>query len=218
MKLIFLFLFLLTFFRVNAQAPVGAIELPHMNILYRGYNNKVRVAVTHDNGAEIQVTGVNMTVKESDDCSYYIVKPGKGKRADLTINLIKGDSIQHVHTMSYHVSNLPDPTLYWGAAKNGMKASLHETRIFAKYPPEIPLRAQFAIRKWKVSHKGDTISGIGSNISKAREIFKKLEGNARITFEVSVIGPDGVERQLIGHWIAGKWTDKPEEIKVFRCG
>ena len=183
---------------VTVMKPSGSIELPELNVLYRGYPNKVNA--TASGYPETILTGSGASVNRSGE--GYIVSPGGGKTATLSVSGKTPDGkVVALKKMDFRVSNLPDPELYWGAAKNGTKGSKAETNLFAKYPPEIPLNASFSIVDWECQVPGAAgrpPSGPGSNISSASGLLRAVPPGSQVSFICTVVGPDGVRRKKAG--------------------
>jgi gliding motility-associated protein GldM len=179
--------------------PSGSIELPELNVLYRGYPNKAKA--TASGYDQTVLTGQGATVSKSGD--GYIVSPtGRGREAFLTVSgksTATGKTVS-LNKVKYRVSNLPDPELYWGAAKNGSKGSKAETKLFAKYPPEIPLSATFRIVSWECNVPGAArpVMGTGGNISAASGLIRAAKPGSQISFICKVVGPDGISRKKGG--------------------
>lgn len=207
----------------SAQEPVAAIEISEHNLLYRGYPNKIVAAVTNNEGKKVRLIGSNVTIEkynDLDNSNTYIVNPGQGRSASLSILLVDSLSIDTIRTIKYRVLNLPDPVMYWGGVKNGHKGNIRTKVFFAKYPPEIPLNAKFRVVSWEVAFEGDTISGEGSNISSAEELLKKIPSGTTLTFEFAIVGPDGIIRIKKGQWKVIAWDEEKEEkfTKYINCG
>lgn len=184
---------------VTVMKPSGSIELPELNVLYRGYANKVNATASGYPTTNLGASGASV----SKSGEGWIVKPsGRGKTATLTVSgrTADGKSVT-LKSMQFRCSNLPDPELYWGAVKSGGKGSKAETRIFAKYPPEIPLKANFNIVKWEVSFpgiKGRPPSGTGNSIASASGLMRAIKPGGQVSFMCTVVGPDGVRRKKAG--------------------
>jgi len=105
-------------------------------------------------------------------------------------------------SFKFRVSRLPDPSLYWGASKDGEKGSRNETRLFAKYPPEIPLNAQFTIKSWELSipgAPGAPPKGSGNQLDgAAMSLLRQAKPGSVIGFMTTVVGPDGIVRKKGG--------------------
>lgn len=185
--------------KIIIMKPQGSIELPELNVLYRGYPNK----------AEATASGYDQTILTGSGCSVsksgtgYIVTPtGRGREAYLTVSgksTASGKTVQ-LKKVTYRVSNLPDPELYWGAAKSGTKGSKAETKLFAKYPPEIPLNASFTIKSWECSVPGAArpVMGTGGDISAAGGLIRAAKPGSQVSFICTVVGPDGISRKKAG--------------------
>ena len=179
--------------------PQGSIELPEMNMLYRGYNNIVEATASGYDQTSLSGTGVSL----SKSGSGWIAKPtGSGREAYLTVsgkNTATGQSVT-LKKVKYRVSNLPDPEIYWGGAKNGERASKSETKLFAKYGPEIPLSANFTVKSWECTVPGASrpVMGTGNLISAASGLLRAAPAGSMVSFICKVVGPDGITRTRAG--------------------
>ena len=184
---------------VIIMKPQGSIELPELNVLYRGYPNKVEATASGYDQTSLSGSGVSLTKSGTG----WIAKPtGNGREAFLTVsgkNTATGQSVT-LKKVKYRVSNLPDPEIYWGAAKNGQKGSKAETKLFAKYGPEIPLKAEFTIKSWECSVPGAArpVMGTGSMISSASPLLRAAPAGSMVSFICKVVGPDGITRTRAG--------------------
>ncbi len=201
-----------------AQEPVGAIELPEFNVLYRGYPNKVIPAITNNGDAHLILVGTNCSISKSENSDFFTVVPDKSKTATIALVLNQDGRLDTVRRIHYRVLNLPDPLLYWGPSKQDTKADLHELLLFAKYPPEVPLNAQFSIVEWSIIGTEDTISDVGSNLRKADSLFRTFNLPTSVTIRTIVVGPDGIRRVMIGNWFVDAWTERRKELKPIGCG
>ena len=180
--------------------PQGSIELPEMNMLYRGYANKVEATASGYDQTRLTASGASLTKSGTG----WIAKPtGRSREAYLTVsgtNSATGKSVT-LKKVKYRVSNLPDPELYWGGAKSGTKANKRSTKLFAKYPPEIPLNATFKVVSWECTipgAPGRPPTGSGSNISSASSLILQARPGMTVSFIATVIGPDGIRRKKAG--------------------
>lgn len=187
-------------FPVKIMKPSGAISLPELNVLYRGYDNKVAAVASGFDQTNVTGSGVSL-VKSGDG---WIAKPtGNGREATITVvgkNSVTGQS-QNLLAQKFRVMNLPDPELYWGAAKNGQQGSRAETKLFAKYPPEIPLNASFRIISWECQipgAPGAPPKGTGGDIGAASSLIRQAKPGMQVSFICTVVGPDGIQRKRAG--------------------
>ena len=98
----------------------------------------------------------------------------------------------------FRVRALPKPDIFWGNVADGGRGQKQNTRLFARYPPEIPLNATFQIVSWKCIVPGQRSrpkEGTGSNISSARTSINQALPGSTVTFMCVVLGPDGVRKK-----------------------
>ena len=197
-----LFLFLLLS-GIGFSQDIISFEQPELKVFYRGYPNQflVNIPENSDLGVnDIKVSCMNCSISKANKPGGYIVKPGSGKKTVITLSATIGDSVTELQRSEYRVSNLPDPILYWGGSKSGIKASKSSRVLLAKYTPEIPLKAAFKVTKWTIVHDGETVTGLGGSLSAAGEIIKSLEPGEQLCITATVVGPDGIARQVGGGW------------------
>ena len=147
---------------VTVMKPSGSIELPELNVLYRGYDNIVNITASGYPSGDLSVTNASKS-KKGDG---YVVRPGKGKTSTLTVmgKTIDGKSVR-LKSLDFRVQNMPDPQLFWGGKKSGDKGNKNSALIQAKYGPGIPLKAEFKVLKWKFlapGLKGAPPTGVGA--------------------------------------------------------
>lgn len=181
---------------VMIMKPSGSIELPELNVLYRGYANKVNA--TASGFPNTILTGEGVSLTRSGD--FHIATPtGTGRTAFLTVSG-KSSSGRTValKRVQYRVLTLPNPTMYWGGAKDGERASKRELHIFAKYGNDIPLLADFKVLSWELSVQGAarSVKGTGNNISAAKALLNAAPSGKTVTYVIWVLDPAGVRRKI----------------------
>ena len=185
-------------------APMGVVSLPEMNVLYKGYNNVVTGTASGFPSDKVSLSGSNCSVSKSGD--GYIAKVSSGKTAYITVSGQKDDgSSVSLGKFEFRVRNLPPPSIYLGGLADGSsvsKASLKaQSKIFAKYGPEVPLKAVFTVKSWTLNVTGAPreVKGTGSVLtSKAKSLIKGVQKGGTVSFMVSVKGPDGITRKKSG--------------------
>lgn len=185
---------------VFIMKPSGSIELPEMNVLYRGYNNIVQATASGFDQTDISVT--NASKSKSGD--GWIVKPGRGATADITVigrSSASGKS-SNLKKATFRVQNLPDPSLFWGGKKSGEKANKNSGLLQAQYGPGIPLKASFSIISWSFQspQANRPQTGSGSNIGAVSTIIRASKPGSQVGFVCTVRGPDGKTRKIGGTW------------------
>lgn len=186
-------------YTVKIMKPSGAISLPELNVLYRGYQNRVQAVASGFD--QTNLSGSNVSLTKSGD--GWIASPGKGKEATLTVsgkNSVTGKS-SSLLTQTFRVMQLPNPELYWGGAAPGGKGSTASSKLFAKYGPGIPLNAQFRIVSWECQVPGSVgrpPQGSGDNIAAAIPLLRQAKSGMSASFTCKVVGPDGTSRIITG--------------------
>ena len=188
-------------FRYTVGKPTGAVSLPEMNVLYRGYQNKVTGAASGFPSYKL-VGGGNVTLSKGSG-DTYIASPGAGREATIIIQGISEDGTSaKLGDFKFRVMNMPKPNIYLGGLEDGQEAAAAtvkaQTRLFAKYGPEIPLEANFTIKSWEVNVTGAPrpASGTGSALSgDALSLIKQARPGNTITIMCTVVGPDGKGRK-----------------------
>ena len=187
--------------KVVIMKPQGAIELPELNVLYRGYNNQVEATASGYDKTILSGTGVTIS-----GSGPYIVKPsGRGRTAYLTVsgkNTVTGRTTQLKKT-KYRCADLPKPTIYWGGAdgSQGDKIEVANQFIRAAYPPEIPLNANFRIIKWTCNiagNPGAPPKGSGKSLASAMRQIKQARPGMPISLVVTYAEPSGRQRKMAG--------------------
>ena len=187
---------------VKIMKPSGTVSLPELNVLYRGYANKVEAVASGYDQTILQGSGVSLTKSGNG----WIANPGGGRECSITVSGKSSVTNKTVRLGSFpfRISRLPDPELYFGAAKSGENASKAETRLFAKYPPEIPLNASFTIINWELAVPGNPMApprGSGGQLSgPASSLLRQVKPGTIIGIMTSVRGPDGVTRKIGGSY------------------
>lgn len=185
---------------IQIMKPQGTVSLPEMNVLYRGYDNKVEAVASGYPEAKVTGNGVSL-VKSGNG---YIGKVNtSGREATISISGFNKQSQKTVSlgSFKFRVMNLPPPNIYFGTAADGEQASKAETRLFAKYGPEIPLNVQFSIMNWELNVAGAPRPAKGTGNSIAGEgsaLLRQAKPGSTISFMVQVKGPDGGIRKRAG--------------------
>lgn len=180
---------------ITVMQPSGSIELPELNVLYRGYENKVRVSASGYESADLGGNGVNIT-RSGDG---YIVKPmGSGRTVQLSVTGRSSNGKTAVlRRTDFRVLNLPDPSMFWGAVKSGGIAP-PDLRLFMKYGPEVPLNANFSVVKWEMTIGERSVSGLGNDLTPGQPMIRAVPKGKTITVKAWVRDPAGVQRIVSG--------------------
>lgn len=178
---------------IKIMKPQGTVSLPEMNVLYRGYNNKIEGVASGYDQTILAGNGVTLTKSGTG----YIGKPGAGRECSISIsgkNSVTNKTVS-LGSFKFRVSNLPPPAVYLGTIATGSSvgrsAVASMTRLFAKYPPEIPLAATFDVSSWEITVSGAprSISGTGPGLSgEAISLLKQAKPGAKISISAKYKG------------------------------
>lgn len=184
---------------IKIMKPEGTVSLPELNVLYKGYENKVQgVASGYD---ETKLSGVGVTLVKSG-AGYIGRVSGSLREATITVSGYSNVTKKSVSlgSFKFRVMNLPPPSLFFGAAEDGNKASKSETRLFARYS-DSPLNATFQVLSWELNVAGAPrpAKGTGNTLNAdGISLLKQAKPGSTISFMTMVKGPDGISRKKSG--------------------
>ena len=178
---------------IKIMKPQGTVSLPEMNVLYRGYKNRIQgVASGYD---QTVLSGNNVTLTKSGE--EYIGSPGQGREASITVsgkNSVTNKTVS-LGSFTFRVSNLPGPQVFLGTIATGSSVSksavANMNRLFAKYPPEIPLKAEFDVASWELTVSGAprSIAGNGAVLSAdAISLLKQAKPGSKVSISAKYKG------------------------------
>ena len=191
-------------FKYTVGKPTGAVSLPEMNVLYRGYQNKVIGAASGFPDYRL-VSGGNVTISKGSN-GMYIASPGSGREATIIIQGVSEDgTTAKLGDFKFRVNNMPKPSIYLGSLEDGSDAPSatikSQSRLFAKYGPEIPLEANFTVKSWEVNVTGAPRpeNGAGAALTpRALNLIKQARPGNTVSIMCTVVGPDGRARKSGG--------------------
>lgn len=190
---------------IQVIKPSGTVSLPDMNVLYRGYKNIVKGGATGFPSFRLNGGGNVSLTKEGD---HYVAKPGRGRTANISVTGISASGKStNLGNFEFRVKNMPKADLYLGAIGPDMEqpasAVRAQTRLFAKYGPEIPLKANFTVASWKLYISGAPrpIRGTGSTLSaQAKQLLRQVRKGSVVTVTAFYREPSGAKRKRVGSW------------------
>lgn len=199
MKTILSLLLLLITIRSVAQESTASIEHMNMNVLYRGFDNKIVIGSGDTDFSRLYISAHNATATLNGD--HYVVRPGNGKTATLEIIAVKDDGTEvTLRSKEFRISNLPDPKLYWGWAESGKAVQNQKPVLSAGYGKYYPFDPEFNVTSWEAMYNGEMFSGEGQYIAAIDDIVQNFTELTEFTIEAMVKGPDGISRKISGTW------------------
>ena len=178
---------------IKIVKPMGTVSLPEMNVLYRGYKNKVDGVASGYAQTILSGNGVTLTKNGTG----YIGSPGAARECSITVsgkNTVTNKTVS-LGVFKFRVSNLPSPQVYLGTLGTGQSVSKSAVgsmnKLFAKYPPEIPLNAAFDVASWEVNVSGAprSVSGTGAMLSpEALSLLKQAKAGSKVSISAKYKG------------------------------
>lgn len=181
---------------------IGVIGLPEMNVLYRNYKNKIQFACNYSpDSVIIKAEGASIDLIDNHTAIVY---PGKSRVCSLNLCILSKSDTICLGQFAYRVSNLPAPSFYFGCLSLGQdtlfvgdEAFLSMDRFFAKYPPEIPLSADFTVSKWRVKVNNKIYEGTGAKLTdELKKAIYSTKKNSVITFLSFTYSGMGIEETI----------------------
>lgn len=187
-------------FNYTVGKPSGAVSLPEMFVLYRGYENKVVGAASgYPDYKLIGTSNVTLSKKGQE----YVASPGAGRDAVISLQGVSADGRSaNLGTFNFRVRNMPKPSVKLGSIEDGdnpPQATVRaQTRLFAGYGDDIPLTANFNITRYEVTVSGAPRpeAGTGSTLSSAAlGLVRQARSGSTVNIMTDVVGPDGRSRK-----------------------
>lgn len=186
---------------IMVMKPSGSIELPQMNVLYRGFNNEVLATASGFEETDISVTNASKTRHGQG----WYVNPGRGATSDITVigRSASSGKTATLKKTTFKVRNLPKPTLYWGGKPSGESISTNSGLVVAKYDESITLNVNFEVQSWTFYSPGLNVpkTGNGGNISSILTIARGMRRGQAGTLVCKVKFPNGRVEKVDGTWI-----------------
>lgn len=181
---------------VKIMRPQGTVSLPQLNVLYKGYENRIEGVASGYDQTVLIGNGVNLTKNGSQHIGK-VTTSGKTATIDVFgVNSITKKRVK-LGTFPFRVMLLPDPEFFFGAVETGGKIPPGESRLFARYKNS-PLDATFTITNWELSTNTAPRpeKGKGSQISEeAKKLLRQCKSGTIVTFRLDYFGPDLILRK-----------------------
>ncbi|AEA44279.1 GldM family protein [Fluviicola taffensis] len=187
---------------VKIMKPQGTISLPQLNVLYKGYNNRVEGVASGYDQTILEGNGVSL----SKDGNQHIAKvTTSGKTATIDIYGVNSVSKKKVKLGSFpfRVMILPNPDFFFGAAEEGGKISPLEKNLFSRYKNS-PLDAKFTILNWELSLSSapKPEKGKGNHLSDdATRLLRQGKSGTIVNIKMDYVGPDQIVRKKLASFV-----------------
>jgi hypothetical protein len=171
---------------IKVMKPEGTVSLPDLQVLYRGYDNRV-VGVASGYDQTILTAGPGLTLKKSGN--YWIASPSNGpKTVDINISgkSSVNDKTASLGKFTFKVKPLPPAAIYFAGKGTGESAPKSAKGLSAKFPPSVELTGvNFKVLNWKMDFKGRQAKGQGDVIDAAASaLLAQAKPGDMVTFIV----------------------------------
>ena len=194
-------------FNYSVGSPNAAVSAADLQVLYIGWNNKIKVSASGYKPESIRLSGRGCSVKGPDSKGYYIatVTNGKVKEAKLIVSATddNGKNVELANE-TFRVFPLPKPTAYF-AGKAGGNLKKANAVSYSKLKASLgdsPLDVPYSVVSFTMfTTKGGAPIELNSKSDKLtpqmKAALKKIPKNGSLTFtRVKVKGPSGKVSQL----------------------
>lgn len=195
-------------FNYSVGAPNAAVAAADLNVLYRGWDNRLKVSASGYDPSTVSVSCSGCSISKKGD--FYIAK-ASGKSKTATVNVTakddKGNSVA-LAKEEFRVFSLPAPQIYFanqtidkpvmsrGLAKNASKLIAKLGNSPLNVPYEVTSFDMIVVKKGKVA----TVSSKGNKLSGAmKNAIKSMSAGTMLTFSnVKAKGPSGKSQPIGG--------------------
>ena len=143
----------------SVTPPNATIANEEMNVVYRGYNNIMQIAVPGIASTKLNVSAAGATFTRNGD--NWICKV-TGQTSEITINVTANNNgkSSSMGSKTFRVRTLPNPSAFiklangdlWSADKGGIKKTQFDgASVVAEYGESENLKANFTVKSFKLS-------------------------------------------------------------------
>ncbi|MCX6318839.1 MAG: gliding motility protein GldM [Bacteroidetes bacterium] len=190
--------------KYTVASPSGAsVALDEMNVLYIGWDNKVRVAASGagDEKVNVSISGAGGSISKTG-AGTYIAKVNSLENCTINVT-VDGKS---AGSFPFRVRNLPDPVGTIGGVPSGDAVTVGQIRAqggVGAFVKDFPLDVKYTVTSFTLS--ADNEEGLideapcqGNTWSaQARNILNKLAPGRTVTVDnIRAVGPDGKSRKI----------------------
>ncbi len=185
-------------FSYTVGKPSASIAAPELNVMYRGYPNKIRAVASGYPPDQVKVSCSGCKSFSKGKGGDYIAKVGSGSKA--TVSVTAGG--KKVGFQEFRILPLPKAQPFfvgktYGTSTMSSGNLKQGSKLTAKLPNS-PLNVTYNVKGFAMSasSKGKILdggrSGGGSLTSKMKNVIRGLKKGDKVYFEqVKIAGPDG---------------------------
>ena len=185
------------------SAPVATVANVDMNVVYKGYDNRMEISVpgVADSQLRVSATGASMTKSGNQ----YICKPTADREITISVSAEIDGKVQTVGQKKYRVRPVPSPTAFLRLSNNELynpdlegvklkRRDLYSSTVVAEYADGM-LNANFTVKQFTLYiQQGagwDNLTVKGNKLTdKEIDRLKKLKAGQKFYFgDIQYTGP-----------------------------
>lgn len=193
-------------FNYSVGAPNAAVAAADLNVLYRGWENKLKVSASGYDPATVSVSCSGCSISEKGD--FYIAKvSGSGKKATVKVSAKDDDgNTVSLAEEEFRIFSLPSPQIYFAnqtidkpLLSRGLAKSA--SKLIAKLGNS-PLNVPYEVTSFEMLIvKGGKVATVRSKSNKLtgemKNAIKKMAAGSPLTFSnVKAKGPSGKSQPI----------------------
>jgi len=192
-------------FNYSVGAPNAAVAAADLNVLYKGWKNKIKVSASGYDPSTVSVSCSGCSISKQGE--FFIATAGSGKEATISVTAKddKGNSV-NLASEKFRIFPLPKPAIFFGGKSGGTvsKAAAGTVPKLVAKLENSPLNVKYKVTKFDFftvkNGQPITIKNKGANISsKVKSAIKATPKRGSLTFaNIYVVGPSGKEQKIDG--------------------
>ena len=190
-------------FEYTVGKPSASVAAPELNVMYRGYDNKIQAVASGypPDAVKVSCSGCSSFSKKGD---LYIARVSGGKEATVSVTA-EGKKIGF---QKFRIMPMPKPQPYFAGQTYGKKTI--KSGLLKQAPPlkarlaDSPLNVQFSVKSFTldviVNGKIITEKARGGSLTpKMKNLVKNAKRGQKVYFsDIMVAGPDGKSKPIGG--------------------
>jgi gliding motility-associated protein GldM len=185
------------------SAPVATVANVDMNVVYKGYDNRMEISVPGVAASQLRVSATGASMTKSGN--QYICKPTADREITISVSAEIDGKVQTVGQKKYRVRPVPSPTAFLRLSNNELynpdlegvklkRRDLYSSTVVAEYADGM-LNANFTVKQFTLYiQQGagwDNLTVKGNKLTdKEIDRLKKLKAGQKFYFgDIQYTGP-----------------------------
>ena len=195
-------------FNYSVGAPNAAVSAADLQVLYRGWKNKIKVSASgyKPENVKVSCSGCSISSATDKDGNYTATAPGgRAKEAFIIVSAIdeNGKNVELTRER-FRIFPLPKPTVFFGGKAGGSMKKVDAVQIpklvakLGESPLDVPYSVTAFVMLTVKNGQPIRLKSKGSRLTtEMKNAIKKMTKGGSLTFTgVKVKGPSGKEQPL----------------------